>query len=137
MTLQDDLIRDEGMKLKPYTDTVGKLTIGVGRNLTDNGVTPDEARAMLTLDISRHNADLTANIPWWLDMPEPARRGLSNICFNIGWPRLSGFHNMLAALKEGRWDDAGSEALASAWATQVGARAERIAALFRSCAKNG
>src|SRR4051812_27390106 len=36
--LVNQLIIDEGLKLSPYTDTVGKLTIGVGRNLTDVGI---------------------------------------------------------------------------------------------------
>ena len=29
--LKEELLRDEGLELKPYTDTVGKTTIGVGR----------------------------------------------------------------------------------------------------------
>ena len=36
------LIRDEGLELKPYTDTKGKLSIGIGINL-DAGITRDEA----------------------------------------------------------------------------------------------
>ena len=31
--LRDQLDRQEGVRLKPYTDTVGKWTIGIGRNL--------------------------------------------------------------------------------------------------------
>ena len=29
---------NEGLRSKPYVDTVGKVTIGVGRNLTDRGL---------------------------------------------------------------------------------------------------
>lgn len=36
--LEKDLIRDEGLRLKPYRCTADKLTIGVGRNLEDNGI---------------------------------------------------------------------------------------------------
>lgn len=45
--LKEELIRDEGLRLKPYRDTVGKLTIGVGRNLDDVGITKDEAMHLL------------------------------------------------------------------------------------------
>ena len=31
----DQLKRDEGLRLTPYQDSVGKLTIGYGRNLDD------------------------------------------------------------------------------------------------------
>jgi lysozyme len=33
---------DENIKSKPYRDTVGKWTIGVGRNLDDVGLRPKE-----------------------------------------------------------------------------------------------
>ena len=126
-----DLVRDEGMRLKPYTDTVGKVTIGVGRNLDDVGISEDEALAMLDADIDRSIADLDRTLPWLFERPEPVQRALVNMCFNLGWPRLSGFRNMLDALEAGDYDRAAAEALDSRWARQVGARAERIAALFR------
>lgn len=126
-----DLVRDEGMRLKPYTDTVGKVTIGVGRNLDDVGISETEALDMLDADIDRSIEDLERNLPWLFERPEPVQRALVNMCFNLGWPRLSGFRNMLAALEAGDYDRAAAEALDSRWARQVGARAERIAALFR------
>ena len=46
MDIYEQLIRDEGLRLFPYTDTVGKLTIGVGRNLTDAGISADEAEVL-------------------------------------------------------------------------------------------
>ena len=36
---------------KPYKDTVGKLTIGVGRNLDDVGIGEEEAEVLLRNDI--------------------------------------------------------------------------------------
>lgn len=131
--LRDDLIRDEGQKLKPYTDTVGKLTIGVGRNLTDRGITADEVMYLLINDIAIAETDLDTHCPWWKALPEPAARGLANMCLNMGWPRLQGFQKMLGALQAGLWETAASEAENSAWSAQVGSRAHRIAALYRSC----
>ena len=129
--LTTDLVRDEGMRLNPYTDTVGKVTIGVGRNLDDVGISEAEALRMLDADIDRSTAELKRNLPWLFERPEPVQRALVNMCFNLGWPRLSGFRNMLAALEAEDYPRAAAEALDSRWARQVGARAGRIAALIR------
>lgn len=133
--LQADLIRDEGLREKPYTDTVGKLTIGVGRNLDDVGISRAEAIHLLRNDMARVFADLDANLPWWRQQPEPVRLGLANMCFNLGWPRLSRFKNMLSSLKAECYEAAAKHALDSKWARQVGKRAERIAALYRQAEK--
>jgi len=132
--LTQELRLNEGVRLKPYTDTVGKLTIGIGRNLDDRGISDDEADYMLANDIRMDEAELNRNAPRWTDLPELAQRGLANMCFNLGWPRLSGFRNMLQALQNGDYSRAADEALDSRWARQVGARAERIATQYRQSA---
>lgn len=132
MSLLEDLIRDEGLRLKPYTDSVGKLTIGVGRNLDDVGISEEEARAMLNADIDRAESQLRRTFGWFLSAPEPVQRGLTNMAFNMGITRLTQFGRMLSALASKDYDLAASEALKSKWATQVGARAVRIAELFES-----
>lgn len=129
--LIDDLIRDEGVVLKPYKCTAGKTTIGIGRNLDDVGITAAEARMLAFHDIDRVEAELTRNIPWIFDKPEPVQRAVANMCFNMGWPRLSGFKKMLAALEAEDYEKAAAEALNSRWASQVGERAQRIAKLIR------
>ena len=126
-----DLERDEGLRLKPYRDSVGKLTIGYGRNLDDVGISQLEALDMLDNDVERATNDLHREIPWHQHLPDDVRRGLLNMCFNLGWPRLSGFKKMLAALDNNDFNLAADEALDSKWARQVGPRAERIAKLFR------
>ena len=49
--LKEMLIKNEGMELKPYQCTSDKTTIGVGRNLTDNGITIQEAELLLLNDM--------------------------------------------------------------------------------------
>ena len=129
--LIQDLISDEGLRTEPYIDTVGKMTIGVGRNLDDNGISQAEAMFMLTNDIEMVETELDARLDWWRGLPDDAQRALCNMTFNIGWPRLSKFEKMLAALKDRDFEEAAAQALASKWATQVGQRAIRIAQLFR------
>lgn len=128
--LRDDLARDEGLRLRPYKCTAGYLTIGYGRNLEGNGITREEADAMLDHDIAVICKDLDKNIPWWRQMPEPAQRGLINMAFNLGWPRLNQFKNMLSALQTGNYYEAAQHALDSKWSFQVGDRATRIGELF-------
>ncbi len=126
------LIRHEGLRLRPYRDSVGKLTIGIGRNLDDVGVTHAEAKALCLNDIDRVCLDLDRNIPWWGGLSETRRQVVAEMAFNLGWPRLSLFRAMLTALQFGDTERAALEMTDSLWARQVGARAETLAAAMRS-----
>lgn len=121
--LKGQLARHEGYRLKPYTDTVGKLTIGSGRNLTDVGIFADEVDLMLTNDINRSVKDLTDHISWWNSLDEARSLVLVNMCFNIGISRLLGFQKMLVAIQSGDYQKAADEMMDSVWAKQVGVRA--------------
>lgn len=129
--LAADLIRDEDERLKPYVDTVGKITIGVGRNLTDVGISQPESRILLQNDINAVLADLDRRAGFWRGMSEGRQLAIANMAFNLGGPRLSGFKLMLAGLEVGDYESAAREALSSKWAQQVGERAQRIAKLYR------
>ena len=124
--LTKQLIRDEGLKLKPYTDTVGKLTIGVGRNLEDNGISEAEAIHMLQNDINTSERELS-RYSWFMQLDPIRRDAIINMHFNLGLPRLLTFRSMIAALDDGNYTKAANEALDSKWAQQVGERATRIA----------
>ena len=128
--LKEELIRDEGLRLKPYRDTVGKLTIGVGRNLDDVGITKDEAMHLLECDIRRVKDDLDHALSWWRGLDDVRQRVLVNMAFNLGITRLLGFKNTLAAIRAGNYVDAAKGMLDSKWAAQVGERATRLAAMM-------
>lgn len=130
--LISDLNRDEGRRLKPYRCSMGKLTIGVGRNIEDNGISDDEADYLLTNDLRRCAIELDRSLSWWREMPYPWQRGLLNMCFNMGLPTLLTFKSTLRALKNGDGKMAAYHAMNSKWAKQVGSRAHRIADLYRS-----
>lgn len=132
MALMNQLSTDEDVKLKPYRDSVGKLTIGIGRNLDDVGITRNEAFALLANDVARVERELDTTLPWWRQMPEARQQVLANMCFNMGMDRLLGFQHMLAALQVGHWDEAAAEMLDSKWAKQVGNRAQRLATMMRN-----
>lgn len=128
--LMNQLCIDEGVILKPYRDTVGKLTIGVGRNLDDRGISKKTAMQMLDEDITIALADLAFFLPWYKQLDAARQEALINMCFNLGIARLRGFKNMLAALQASDWQKAHDEALDSRWAKQVKQRAIRIATTF-------
>ena len=127
--LTEDLIRDEGLRLKPYKDTAGKTTIGVGRNLDGKGITKEEAHYLLGNDIAEVSADFDRLIPWWRELSEARQRALVNMGF-MGTHKILEFRRMLIALQAGDFVSAAKEALLSQWATQVGDRAERVAKLI-------
>ena len=126
------LTRHEGRRCFPYTDTAGKLTIGVGRNLTDRGLSGGEIDLLLANDIAAARAACRRLYGGAFDGASMARRhALISMAFNLGQTRLAGFKRLRAAVRDGDWDLAAAEALDSRWATQTGRRATEVAALLR------
>lgn len=130
-----NLKRDEGFRSKPYQDTVGKWTIGYGRNLDDVGISQEEAEQMLLNDIDTAVREVRTKWPWSERLHWKAKLGLYNMAFNLGIVRLAGFKNMILSLQFGEYKDAARHALDSKWAAQVGPRATRIAKLFEEAAE--
>ena len=130
--LTQQLRRDEGVRLKPYKDTVGKLTIGIGRNLDDTGISDSEANQLLANDIQRTQANLDAVLPWARNLDEPRYGVLLAMAFNMGTTGLLAFRNTLKLISGGSYAAAADEMLASKWAKQVGPRATRLAQQMRS-----
>lgn len=132
----DQLARDENLRLHPYTDTVGKLTIGYGRNLTDVGISEAEAKLMLIKDINDVTRRLSATYQWYVDLlyaREFTRAAaIENVAFNIGLAGLAAFTNMLEAMAHKDYNRAAAELLDSKYAKQVGARATRLATQLRT-----
>ena len=127
------LIYDEGVRRKPYKDTVGKLTIGVGRNLDDVPLTNATIYQMLDEDITKaiEAACKIFTQPVFDSWSEARQHAIVNMIFNLGETRFRLFFNMIGAIKLNNWSEAAEHALASKWAKQVGSRSQRIVALLR------
>ena len=125
-SLKDQLVRDEELRLKPYTDSVGKLTIGVGRNLTDKGISVQEAQGLLANDIADATAELQAKLPWTATLDDVRKCAMLNMTFNMGIGGLLEFHDFLARMQRGDFSGAAGAMLDSLWARQVGPRATRL-----------
>lgn len=126
------LKRDEGVRLKPYKDSVGKLTIGVGRNLDDVGISTEEADYLLQNDLIVTEARLSSTFPWTQGLDPVRRAVLVNMAFNMGVGGLAQFRHMLEAAQAGDYTKAAEEMNNSTWASQVGARAMRLAIQMES-----
>lgn len=125
------LIRHEGLRLKPYRDTKGKLTIGVGRNLDDVGITREEALLLLQNDLARVRQKVERAFPWFSSLNPVRKNVVLNMVFNLGLPRFRGFTKTIAAITAKDWEEAAREMLESRWAKQVGRRAQELAAMMK------
>ena len=122
----------EGLRLKPYRDSVGKLTIGVGRNLDDVGLREGEAMFLCFCDVAVVEQALDARLPWWRSLDAPRRAVLIDMGFNMGVEGLCAFTDTLTAAKVGRFGDAAQSMLRSRWAAQVGRRAATLSRMMRT-----
>lgn len=120
----------EGERLKPYRCTAGKLTIGIGRNLEDRGITAAESAYLLGNDIDHHWRELVKALPWVEQLDEVRQHVLLDMAFNLGIAGLLGFKNTLATIKAGDFQKASVMMLDSRWAKQVGGRADRLATMM-------
>jgi len=151
--LLDMLIRDEGMELKVYKDTLGIDTIGAGRNLKDrpltvtqlqhlglsdmqdiydNGITLYGARYILRIDVDIAERELLDAHPCVKNLNAPRQMVCVNMAFNLGMPRLKLFKNMWSAIHRKDYERAAVEMLDSRWAEQVKGRATRLSDIMRT-----
>lgn len=126
------LRRDEGEKLFPYIDTKGKTTIGIGRNLTDCGISRDEMQVLFGNDTAKWITTLNEKLPYFQNLDAATKGVLINMCFNMGFEKLSGFHMFLYALSQNDRETAAKEMVNSLWYKEVGDRAVRLVQQIRN-----
>lgn len=132
-----DLKRDEGTgpiklgRMLPYADTVGKQTIGWGRNLTDKGISVAEGEMLLSNDLDEAIRACMA-YAWFVSMDVVRQAAVANMIFNLGPTAFGKFHRTVGAFAQQDYEAAAVFMLESKWADQVGARAIRLAEQIRS-----
>lgn len=122
---------DEGTRSKPYKDQCGNLTIGVGRNLTANGLSEDEIEYLLKNDVGHAAVEAATLFEFTDEISDDRKAVLVNMMFNMGEATLSTFHGLIAAVAARDWNAAADHMIASKWASQVGPRAQRLADKMR------
>ena len=130
--LLDMLTLHEGLELKPYKCTSDKLTIGIGRNIEDIGITEEEARYLLQNDVDR----ILKEVEHWtfLEKLDDVRQAvILDMVFNMGISKFNAntWVKTFAAIQDKDWEKAANEMLDSKWAKQVGQRAIRLSQMMR------
>jgi lysozyme len=153
-SIQEQLILHEGICLKPYKCSAGKWTIGVGRNLEDNGlyefekkrllgtyeltrqevidilqvrhITQEEALYMLDNDIRVIKAELKNTYKWFNFLDEVRQKVIIDMRFNLGGTGFAEFKNMIQQIENNNYWKAGEEMKNSKWYSQVKTRADRL-----------
>jgi lysozyme len=133
--IREDLIRDEGWREHVYKDHLGFDTIGFGFLVDQRrggGMPKEVGEFWLDLLIRQNHEELGRDYAWYGDSPEPVRRAIQNMRYQLGRGGLANFRKMLAALAVKDYETAAREALDSRWAQQTPARAQRVVTLIRN-----
>ena len=140
--LKAQLAVDEGTRRNRYKDSRGFWTIGRGHNIeadphypytvADEPLTDAQIDSLETRDVGNAVAALDEYANWWRAMEEPRQRVLANMCFNMGWTKLSEFVNTLKAMHFADYVAAAAGMRASKWYGQVGARGEHLAKVMET-----
>jgi lysozyme len=134
----DRLEIEEGYSATCYICSGNQHTVGFGRNIDPSGgmgISESEAEMLLRNDVERTIGECQ-RWPWFDDL-DPARQSvIVQLCFQLGYPRLSGFNRMLSAISVAvattqDYTTAAAELLDSRFAKQVPARANRLADKLR------
>ena len=130
-SIEEQLILHEGLRKKPYRCTAGKLTIGVGRNLDDKGISELEALYLLWNDM-KDVMDALDRYAWYRQLDPVRQKVMIDMAYNLGMAGLLKFRKMIAALELGDYQAAADQMLDSRWARQVKTRADRLAEMMRT-----
>lgn len=128
--LTELLIKHEGKMNFPYEDTTGHISIGVGRNLTDRGLSDSEILMLLSNDLAISVTELTEAFSWFADLNEARQDALISMHYNLGMPKLLKFRKTLELLEQGMFEAAALEMLDSKWANQIGQRAKDLSKML-------
>ena len=125
----DLIAQHEGWRLKPYTDTLGVITIGYGRNL-ERGITRDEAEILMRNDL-RTVRTAAARYEWFEALSDVRQAVVLDMQYQLGVAGFRKFKRTRAAIAAHAWATAAEEMLNSRWHEQTPTRAKRLAKMMR------
>lgn len=144
--LREELAEDEGCKLEIYLDHLGLPTFGIGHLVKQDDpehgqpvgtpVSEERVRQVFALDIAVTLEDCKRLYDDFDDLPEEAQLVIANMCFNLGYPRLSKFKGMKAGCDARDWHRMADEMVDSRWHDQVPNRAKRLVKRIRALASD-
>lgn len=123
------IANQEGYRQFAYRDTMGKLTIGNGRNLDSEGVSRAEAAFLLNQDLARVTAKLSA-LPFWNELSPVRQAVLQSVAINCGMAGMLDFHVMLQHLTYHDYGKAAAALLNSKAARECPNRYKQLAEML-------
>lgn len=122
--LKRSLTLHEGWKSFPYVDTVGKITIGCGYNLTDRGLPEEWINSQYNQDVEFFYSKLF-EFSWFNKLNDDRKIVLIDMSF-MGWKRFLSFKKMIAYLEKLDYEGAAEEMKNSLWYEQVKKRGQDL-----------
>jgi len=141
------LILEEGNRRFAYDDgtgkllhaSVGKLTIGIGHNLQENGLS-EAARDFILredVEICLFDAYKIFGQDRFDSFPEERRTAVISLLFQLGHTKFIKFTPTIALMEEGKWEEAADRLENTLWATQLrnfgSKRLGRTLTMLREC----
>ena len=132
--LTEMLRKHEGVRDKVYLCSAGYETIGVGLNISEDGLglSEDEIDYLLNNDIKRVREELTEEYYWFAGLNDARQDAMIDLSFNLGQTRLRGFVKALEAMSREEFENAADEFMDSRWSEQVGDRAVEVTEIIRT-----
>ncbi len=129
--LKNEISRHEGSRDLAYIDTMGKITIGKGLNISDVPFSADLLEAEFTRRLQGHIESMDLVFKNFYDLSEKRQRALTNMMFNLGMKKLLQFRKTRKAIEAEDFEKAADEMEDSLWYSQVGQRARELVAMVR------
>ena len=104
---------------KRFIPTDGKVTVGIGLNLSDVPIPQEFLTLMFRARLEAAHQVAVKLVPAFDRLSLNRRACLINLAYNLGEKGLSGFKNTLRAINSERWGEAADGLTNSAWASQV------------------
>ena len=120
------LIKHEDEKFKPYKCTAGKLTIGIGHNLDDKGISKAVSDLLYKEDITEVIEDLHNIFNDFESLPENIQLVLADMRFQLGSSGFRKFKQLINAVNNHNWVEMIKQMKDSNWFKQVPNRANDL-----------
>lgn len=144
--LKEQLVKHEGLRLRPYECTGRAKTIGVGHNIDAWGlpemaryqldvfgaITEDVAFGLLDEDVARATADCRKLYRDFDKFSETRQFALIDFVFQLGLTRARSFYNANRAINRGDWEAAAKAMENSLWYRQTYNRAKTVVEMVRN-----
>lgn len=136
--VMDMIKRHEGVRTRPYKDSLGLWTVGVGHLIGDGKSLPPEYNRELSMDEVdalfakdyQHHKEAATKIPGYNNLNNTGKAALTDLTFNMGPTWYKKWPSFTKSLSSGDAEGAASSLRDSKWYTQVGNRASEIVAMI-------